>query len=231
GSSRAMYLSPGPTDWSAGTQKPITSTSVSVDRTRLSSRSPSSVLGLCSPGVSTMTSCASGRCTIPRIVRRVVCGRLLVIATLVPTSAFINVDLPTLGRPMKQANPDRNLSRTPLPITVTRQLSQYFRRTGPLRSPGGSLRDRSWCERGIASRSSGEARLRLRLPVRSRARVRGRGRPDDLCVGAQGRLRRGGRTLGGVSELNPEDAKIITLARSARARTGAAEGAAVRDET
>jgi cytidine deaminase len=32
-----------------------------------------------------------------------------------------------------------------------------------------------------------------------------------------------------VSELDPEDAKIVTLARSARARTGAAEGAAVRD--
>ncbi|GAA1333335.1 cytidine deaminase [Saccharothrix algeriensis] len=29
--------------------------------------------------------------------------------------------------------------------------------------------------------------------------------------------------------LGPEDAKIITLARSSRARTGAAEGAAVRD--
>jgi hypothetical protein len=34
-----------------------------------------------------------------------------------------------------------------------------------------------------------------------------------------------------VSEIGAEDAKIITLARSARARTGAAEGAAVRDET
>lgn len=31
------------------------------------------------------------------------------------------------------------------------------------------------------------------------------------------------------SELSPEDAKIITLARSARARVQAAEGAAVRD--
>ncbi|GAA3362043.1 MULTISPECIES: cytidine deaminase [Saccharopolyspora] len=30
-------------------------------------------------------------------------------------------------------------------------------------------------------------------------------------------------------ELDAEDAKIVTLARSARARTGAAEGAAVRD--
>jgi cytidine deaminase len=34
-----------------------------------------------------------------------------------------------------------------------------------------------------------------------------------------------------VSELDPEDSKIITLARSARARAGAVEGAAVRDET
>ncbi|WP_331445735.1 cytidine deaminase [Streptomyces xanthochromogenes] len=31
--------------------------------------------------------------------------------------------------------------------------------------------------------------------------------------------------------LDPEDRKIITLARSARARNGVAEGAAVRDET
>jgi hypothetical protein len=32
-------------------------------------------------------------------------------------------------------------------------------------------------------------------------------------------------------ELGPEDLKIITLARSARARVGSAEGAAVRDDT
>lgn len=32
-----------------------------------------------------------------------------------------------------------------------------------------------------------------------------------------------------MAELDPEDAKIVTLARSARTRTGAAEGAAVRD--
>ena len=31
-------------------------------------------------------------------------------------------------------------------------------------------------------------------------------------------------------ELNPEDAKLITLARSSRARTGAKHGAAVRDQ-
>jgi hypothetical protein len=34
-----------------------------------------------------------------------------------------------------------------------------------------------------------------------------------------------------VEGLDAEDQKIITLARSVRARTGAAEGAAVRDET
>ncbi len=32
-----------------------------------------------------------------------------------------------------------------------------------------------------------------------------------------------------MTDLHPEDAKLITLARSARARTGATEGAAVRD--
>ena len=34
---------------------------------------------------------------------------------------------------------------------------------------------------------------------------------------------------GAAVELDPEDAKIVVLARSTRARTGAAEGAAVRD--
>jgi hypothetical protein len=33
-----------------------------------------------------------------------------------------------------------------------------------------------------------------------------------------------------VSELSPEDAKLVTLARSSRARVGAPEGAAVRDQ-
>jgi cytidine deaminase len=33
-----------------------------------------------------------------------------------------------------------------------------------------------------------------------------------------------------VADLDPEDAKLVTLARSARARTGAPEGAAVRDQ-
>jgi hypothetical protein len=35
--------------------------------------------------------------------------------------------------------------------------------------------------------------------------------------------------MSGSADLDPEDGKIVTLARSARARTGVAEGAAVRD--
>ncbi len=43
-----------------------------------------------------------------------------------------------------------------------------------------------------------------------------------------GRLR-SVREDGQVPDLEPEDAKLVTLARSARGRTGASEGAAVRD--
>lgn len=39
------------------------------------------------------------------------------------------------------------------------------------------------------------------------------------------------QSTGSGPDLGPEDRKIITLARSARARNGVAEGAAVRDET
>ncbi len=38
---------------------------------------------------------------------RVVCGLLEVIAILVPTIAFVSVDLPAFGRPTKQAKPAR----------------------------------------------------------------------------------------------------------------------------
>jgi hypothetical protein len=53
------------------------------------------------------------------------------------------------------------------------------------------------------------------------------------CAAMTRRAARPSSKLGRVSEaqLGPEDLKIITLARSARARVGSAEGAAVRDET
>ena len=53
----------------------------------------------------------------------------------------------------------------------------------------------------------------------------GRTRCELIVDGARG------PRLGAVEGLDTEDQKIVTLARSARARTGAAEGAAVRDET
>ena len=111
-SSFTMNSSPRPTGTSAGTQKPITSTSDHVSRTTSLSLLPSSVRGLCRPGVSITTSCASGRCRMPRIACRVVCGRDEVIAILDPISALVSVDLPAFGRPTKHANPDRKSSGT-----------------------------------------------------------------------------------------------------------------------
>ena len=57
-SCRAMNRSPVPTGWSAGMQNTTTSTSDRVSRTTSLSRWPSRLFGLCSPGVSTSTSCA-----------------------------------------------------------------------------------------------------------------------------------------------------------------------------
>ena len=45
---------------------------------------------------------------MPRMVWRVVCGRLEVIATLLPTRALVRVDLPVFGLPTKQTKPERN---------------------------------------------------------------------------------------------------------------------------
>ncbi len=83
----------------------MTSTSSSVSRTRSLSRCPSSVRGRCSPGVSTRTSWRVGPVTMPRMVCRVVCGLLEVMATFCPTSALVSVDLPALGRPTRHAKP------------------------------------------------------------------------------------------------------------------------------
>ena len=103
----AMNRSPGPTFWSAGRQNAMTSTSPRVSLTRSLRRWPSSVRGRCRPGVSTRISWASSRCTMPRMVWRVVCGRADMIATFSPTRAFVRVDLPALGRPTRQAKPER----------------------------------------------------------------------------------------------------------------------------
>ena len=84
----------------------------------------------------------------------------------------------------------------------------------------------------LVAESTGGRRNRIdtaaRLPGhgagagRRRGAARARTGPPGPSAGARGRL-----TL--VSDLQPEDAKLVTLARSARGRTGAPEGAAVRD--
>src|SRR5271163_627685 len=59
------------------------------------------------PGVSINRICASSSLRIPRIRRRVVCGRGVTIATLCPTIRLTSVDLPTLVRPPTATNPAR----------------------------------------------------------------------------------------------------------------------------
>src|SRR5271165_4285424 len=74
----------------------------------------SELIGLWTPGVSTRTICPEGRLplcstlTIPWMRLRVVCGLRVTMASFSPTSAFNRVDLPALGRPMMETNPERN---------------------------------------------------------------------------------------------------------------------------
>src|SRR6266702_2003878 len=65
------------------------------------------------PGVSMKMSCASPAVAIPRSGARVVCALWETIVTLVPTSALMSVDLPTLGAPMRATKPQRLSSGAP----------------------------------------------------------------------------------------------------------------------
>ena len=49
----------------------------------------------------------AGTLTMPRMRLRVVCGLCVTMASFSPTSAFSSVDLPALGRPMMETNPER----------------------------------------------------------------------------------------------------------------------------
>ena len=92
------------------------------------------------------------------------------------------------------------------------------------------------------ARQGGEGRkVRSRGEARSGTRCRaGRSHPEDCCEPAfrrndrgEGNRVRSNRTeCGSMSDepLDPEDAKLVTLARGARGRTSALEGAAVRDD-
>src|SRR5580693_5082106 len=196
-SSRAKKRSPGPTGSPAGTQNPITSTSASVERTRLSRCSPSSVRGLCRPGVSTTISCASGRCTMPRMTRLVVCGRSLVIATLAPTRAFVRVDLPTFGRPTRQAKPERKAAGG----WFTSQYSRMFR--------GADATDRS------ASRKRRQAEGAVREPGHHGATV--------LAMATSPKFRPTARLI----VLDPADRVLLFSARDPRGKVWFTPGGGV----
>src|SRR5262245_23751784 len=64
-------------------------------------------LGAKMPGVSTKTSWERPAMAMPRSKARVVCTLCDTMATLLPTSALISVDLPTLGAPISAMNPHR----------------------------------------------------------------------------------------------------------------------------
>src|SRR4051794_6708427 len=64
-------------------------------------------LGAKTPGVSMKISCASPAVAMPRSSARVVCTLWETIATLVPTSALMSVDFPTLGAPISAMKPHR----------------------------------------------------------------------------------------------------------------------------
>src|SRR6187402_1600904 len=77
-------------------------------------------LGLCTPGVSTSTTFAAprpgslaaffriGSSRTPRMRFRVVCGLWVTMAIFSPRRAFSRVDLPALGRPTIETNPERS---------------------------------------------------------------------------------------------------------------------------
>jgi acyl dehydratase len=86
----------------------VTSTSPTLSSAVALTRSPSAVTGLCKPGVSTNTSCESGRVNTPMIRCRVVWGLSDTMLILRPQIALTSDDLPTFGRPTNVTNPERN---------------------------------------------------------------------------------------------------------------------------
>ena len=74
--------------------------------------------------------CDSPSMVMPRTRDRVVCTFGVTIDTLVPTMAFINVDLPAFGAPIRATNPARVRVEAELVITIssTRNHHQKCRR-------------------------------------------------------------------------------------------------------
>ncbi len=184
-----MKRSPGPTPSSPLITIRARSDSASSRSTRCCMRSVSTSRGFCTPGRSTRTSWrpASMSVAMPRIARRVVCGRIETIATWLPTIALTSVDLPTLGRPASPMKPERGSSQ-PLDHALlqgehlARRRSRGRSRRGAGRR-GPRPRSRRCSARGRSPRRRARAGRRSGRRRRPERRARRSARP---CRGARG---------------------------------------------
>ena len=95
-----------------------------IDLAHASHEAMRRVLDVTEAPVALSHSNAYSLCDHPRnapddVLKRLKANGGLVMATFVPTSAFISVDLPTFGRPARQANPDRKTASAPGVVAVT----------------------------------------------------------------------------------------------------------------
>ena len=168
-------------------------------------------------GVSTRTSCASGRCTMP--VRRAAWSAACddVIATFWPTSALVSVDLPALGRPTKQAKPDSKGSgvdrhRGPRPVPRRKYYRESRHRRSRARRPTSTdvrVGDHRGGLEAVTPDASAIATASCRA-VRSRCRQCHRARGVRASVGVAD-----GRALAAPGRARAARASVTSLASSA----------------
>jgi hypothetical protein len=131
----------------------------------------------CMPGVSTNSSCACGPVATPTTRWRVVCGRLVTMLTLRPTSALTSVDLPTLGRPTTATKPQRNLAHSSSCASIDAAAAcSAARRLLPARALGASA----------STRHSDRELLVVILALDGSTRYTGSGRPLACSAPATG---------------------------------------------
>ena len=114
---------------------------------------------------------------MPRSSARVVCTLGVTIATLVPTSALISVDLPALGAPISAMKPQRR--RLPIAVAAAQPSARSASTPSRFSMAAAAACSAARLERPSPSAGSGSAdRPRRGIPDRDAARcARPRGRP------------------------------------------------------
>src|SRR5262249_2940488 len=192
----------------ASTSTPIRSASWAPAQAVVTMARSSRRLGKKMPGVSTKISCASPSVAMPRMSARVVCPLCDTIVTLVPTSALMSVDLPTLGAPMSATKPQR----VPAPVPVAGSAIGVFRLDPFPRQHGGgggllggALRAAEPLCRRAVGQLDRDAELRIVVGPRSLdLPVRRRRQPPPLCPFLQDGLGIAQRPHRGAHALLPE---------------------------